>query len=240
MEVYAGDFAVRGKDDASPVTEADERAEALILAGLAKLTPHVPMVAEEAASNGSTPDTSGSWFWLVDPLDGTREFVDRNGEFTVNLALVHEGEPVLGVIHAPATGKLFSGAVGFGSQVQEAGERRKIRARCPPASGLIVVGSRSHAYESAMRRHLNGLNVAGFCSVGSSLKFCLIACGEADLYPRFGRTMEWDTAAGQAILAAAGGSVSRLDSSPLRYGKPGFENPHFIATGANESSPFIE
>ncbi|TXL65966.1 3'(2'),5'-bisphosphate nucleotidase CysQ [Zeimonas arvi] len=239
MEIYAGDFAVRGKHDASPVTDADERAEAVILRGLRKLTPEVPLIAEEAASNGSIPETPGPWFWLIDPLDGTREFAARNGEFTVNIALVHEGVPLLGVVLAPATGTLFSGAAGCGSRVDEGGSQRTICTRRPPAAGLTVVGSRSHADESAMRRHLNRLNVAGFRGVGSSLKFCLIARGEADLYPRFGRTMEWDTAAGQAVLAAAGGSVSRLDGSPLRYGKPGFENPDFIARGATESSPFI-
>jgi 3'(2'), 5'-bisphosphate nucleotidase len=231
LAVYATDFAVRGKADASPVTEADERAEALIVAALQALTPDIAIVAEEAVAAGRTP-ALGDRFWLVDPLDGTREFVHRNGEFTVNIALVEHGAPALGVVHAPALGRLFGGAVGVGAFVEEGGERRAIRCRRPPREGLAVLASRSHGDAAALAAFLAGRDVASVGYAGSSLKLCLVASGEADLYPRFGRTMEWDVAAGHAVLAAAGGSVTDLAGQPLRYGKPGLENPHFVASGA--------
>ena len=231
LAVYATDFAVRGKADASPVTEADERAEALIVAALQALTPDIAIVAEEAVAAGRTP-ALGDRFWLVDPLDGTREFVHRNGEFTVNIALVENGAPALGVVHAPALGRLFGGAVGVGAFVEEGGERRAIRCRRPPREGLAVLASRSHGDAAALAAFLAGRDVASVGYAGSSLKLCLVASGEADLYPRFGRTMEWDIAAGHAVLAAAGGSVTDLAGQPLRYGKPGLENPHFVASGA--------
>ncbi len=230
MAVYRTDFEVRSKDDASPVTEADARAEALIVPALQALLPGVPVVAEEAVSAGGAVDT-GPRFWLVDPLDGTREFVGRNGEFTVNVALVEQGRPVLGVVLAPAIDRLFAGAAGVGAFVEEAGARRPIACRPPPAQGLTVVASRSHGDAAALDAFLAGRKVAELRSAGSSLKLCLVAAGEADLYPRLGRTMEWDIAAGHAILAAAGGRIEELDGSPLRYGKPGFENPHFVAIG---------
>lgn len=233
LEVYGSDFTARAKADASPVTEADERAEALITAGLRRLTPAIPVVAEEEAARGECPAV-GREFWLVDPLDGTREFVSRNGEFTVNIALIQEGEPVLGVVLAPAIGRLFSGVTGtddLGAWVEDAAGRRSIRARRPPAEGLTVVGSRSHGDAAALDDFLRGRRVASLSAAGSSLKFCLLAAGEADLYPRLGRTMEWDTAAGHAVLAAAGGRVETLAGAVLRYGKPGFENPHFVAQG---------
>jgi 3'(2'), 5'-bisphosphate nucleotidase len=235
MAVYATDFAVRGKDDASPVTEADERAEALIVPALQALTPDVPVVAEEAVAAGRVPAVGGR-FWLVDPLDGTKEFVGRNGEFTVNIARIESGMPVLGVVLAPALGaqgRLFAGARGHGAWVEDAGAgggRRGIAVRAVPAAGLTVVASRSHGDAAALEGLLAGRRVAQVVSAGSSLKLCLVAAGEADLYPRHGRTMEWDIAAGHAVLAAAGGQVLRLDDgTPLRYGKPGFENPHFVA-----------
>lgn len=233
MQVYATDFAVRGKDDASPVTEADERAEALITPALQALAPEVPVVAEEAAAAGQVPAT-GDWFWLVDPLDGTKEFVSRNGEFTVNVALIHRGAPVLGVVLAPALGargRLFAGVVGQGAWVDEGRGRRAIACRAAPAEGLTVVASRSHGDAAALDAFLAGRRVAQLVNAGSSLKLCLLAAGEADLYPRLGRTMEWDIAAGHAVLAAAGGRVDTLAGPPLRYGKPGFENPHFVAWG---------
>jgi 3'(2'), 5'-bisphosphate nucleotidase len=195
MDVYATEFTVRGKGDASPVTEADERAEALIVAGLAALTPDLPIVAEEGVAAGRVPALHDR-FWLVDPLDGTREFVHRNGEFTVNIALVHAGRPVLGVVHAPALLRLFGGVVGAGAFVEDENGRHPIRCRALPPEGATV-----------------------------------LAAGEGDLYPRFGRTMEWDIAAGHAVLAAAGGSVVDLEGRPLVYGKPGFENPDFVAQG---------
>ncbi|WP_298234544.1 3'(2'),5'-bisphosphate nucleotidase CysQ [uncultured Azohydromonas sp.] len=232
MEVYATDFAVRGKDDASPVTEADEKAEALLLKGLATLYPDIPVVAEEAVAAGGVPASVGEQFWLVDPLDGTKEFISRNGEFTVNVALVRHGQPVLGVVYTPALDRLFAGAQGLGAYVEQDGKRRAIQVRAVPEAGLTVVGSRSHGDAQAMEAFLNGRKVAEFRSAGSSLKLCLVAAGEADLYPRLGRTMEWDIAAGHAVLAAAGGTVRRVDNgAPLTYGKPGFDNPHFVAAG---------
>jgi 3'(2'), 5'-bisphosphate nucleotidase len=231
MEVYATEFKVEGKGDASPVTEADHRAEALILPALARVTPGLQVVSEEAASAGRIPVVAER-FWLVDPLDGTREFVDRNGEFTVNIALVERGFPVLGVVLAPASGRLFAGAAGAGAFVEdESGRRRTIACRRIPATGLTVVSSRSHGDRAALDAFLTGRVVASHVTAGSSLKFCLVAGGEADLYPRFGRTMEWDTAAGHAILRAAGGCVTDLNGAELRYGKPDFANQHFVAMG---------
>jgi 3'(2'), 5'-bisphosphate nucleotidase len=230
MTVYAGDFAVRGKQDASPVTEADERAEALIVPALQALTPEIPIVAEEAVAAGHCPQV-GRRFWLVDPLDGTKEFISRNGEFTVNIALVEDGVPVLGVVLAPALNRLFAGAREAGAFVEEGGARRAIGCRPVPAEGLTVVASRSHGDAAALDAYLAGRTVAALKNAGSSLKLCLIAAGEADLYPRLGRTMEWDIAAGHAVLLAAGGQVRTLDGQPLRYGKPGFDNPHFAASG---------
>ena len=231
MEVYATEFKVEGKGDASPVTEADHRAEALILPALARITPGLRVVSEEAASAGRIPVVAER-FWLVDPLDGTREFIDRNGEFTVNIALVERGMPVLGVVLAPASGRLFAGAVGAGAFVEdESGHRKAIACRRAPAAGLTVVSSRSHGDFAALDAFLAGRVVASHVNAGSSLKLCLVAGGEADLYPRFGRTMEWDTAAGHAVLRAAGGRVTDLNGAELRYGKPDFANPHFVATG---------
>ena len=231
LQVYATDFAVRGKTDASPVTEADERAEALIVPALQMLAPEVPIVAEEAVAGGATP-AIGDWFWLVDPLDGTKEFISRNGEFTVNIALVHQGAPVLGVVLAPALGRLFAGVAGQGAFVEDGTGRRPIRCRAVPDAGLTVVASRSHGDAAALDAFLAGRTVASLVNAGSSLKLCLVAAGEADLYPRLGRTMEWDIAAGHAVLAAAGGQVQTLQGQPLRYGKAGFDNPHFSASAA--------
>jgi 3'(2'), 5'-bisphosphate nucleotidase len=229
-EIYATEFSVRGKANASPVTDADEQAEALIVRDLARLTPQLPIVSEEAANAGRLPNVGGR-FWLVDPLDGTKEFVSRNGEFTVNLALIENQAATLGVVLAPALGRLFAGALGLGASVEEHGTRRRIACRAQPPEGLTVVFSRSHGDAKMPPAILNGRRVASSVSAGSSLKFCIIACGDADLYPRLGRTMEWDTAAGHAVLAAAGGRVMELNGPELRYGKPGFENPHFIAMG---------
>jgi 3'(2'), 5'-bisphosphate nucleotidase len=231
MRVYASDFAVRGKADASPVTDADEAAEAIIVPVLQRLTPDVPVVAEEAVAAGRCPVVSER-FWLVDPLDGTKEFVQRNGEFTVNVALVERGVPVLGVVQAPAIGQLFAGVQGQGAFKEEAGVRRAIRCREAPAEGLTVLGSRSHGDAQALQAFLHGCRVASTLLTGSSLKLCVLAEGGADLYPRLGPTMEWDIAAGHAVLLAAGGAVVDLAGQPLRYGKPGFLNPHFVAHGA--------
>lgn len=230
MEIYATDFSVRGKSDASPVTEADERAEAVILQGLRELAPEVPVVAEEEVAAGRVPEV-GARFWLVDPLDGTKEFIGRNGEFTVNIALIEDGRPVLGVVYAPALERLFAGRVGQGAWVEDGQGRRPIACRQVPAEGLTVVASRSHGDAEALAGFLAGRRVADQRNAGSSLKLCLVASGEADVYPRLGRTMEWDIAAGHAVLAAAGGRVEILAGEPLGYGKPGFDNPHFAAWG---------
>ena len=230
MAIYSTDFAVRGKEDASPVTAADEQAEAVIVPALKALLPGVPVVAEEAVAGGQVPQI-GARFWLVDPLDGTKEFVSRNGEFTVNIALIEDGVPVLGVVLAPALGRLFAGAAGAGAFVEDAQGRRPIACRAVPAEGLTVVASRSHGDAAALDAFLGGRKVATLASAGSSLKLCLVASGEADLYPRLGRTMEWDIAAGHAVVLAAGGMVCRLDGEPLGYGKAGLDNPHFYASG---------
>lgn len=235
LEVYATDFAVQGKADASPVTLADERAEAHIVAGLRRLSPGVPVVAEEAVARGEVPAV-GERFWLVDPLDGTREFVSRNGEFTVNIALVEQGRPVLGVVQLPVQARRYAGLVGRGAWRDAAGGRVAIACRALPADGEVVVASsRSHGDDAALHGWLAaqglGRRALRHVAAGSSLKFGLVAEGAADLYPRLGRTMEWDTAAGHAVLRAAGGDVHTLDSQPLAYGKPGFENPHFVARG---------
>jgi len=233
MNVYFSDFSVARKSDGSPVTEADQRAEAVILAHLRELTPDLAVVAEEEAEKGVMQDV-GNRFWLVDPLDGTKEFIERSGEFTVNVALVDNGRPVLGMVLAPALGKLYVGAVGGGAFLEDQNGRRRISCRPPPAEGLTVVASRTHGDVEKLKSFLDGHLVARFKSAGSSLKFCLLASGEADLYPRFGRTMKWDTAAGHAVLVAAGGRVTTESGEPLIYRKPGFNNPSFVAWGLTE------
>ena len=230
---------VRYKADASPVTEADEAAEAFILEALAKLTPDIPVVSEEAASAGHLPDVSGGRFWLVDPLDGTKEFISRNGEFTVNIALVEDGRPTAGVVHAPALAMTWAGAqpgaggAAVATYSETDRETMAIRVRAMPDDGAVVIASRRHGSGEELEAFLARYKVKDQVSAGSSLKFCLVASGRADLYPRFGRTMEWDTAAGHAVLRAAGGRVETQDGQPLTYGKPGFENPYFIAKGAD-------
>ncbi len=230
LEIYATDFTIRRKEDASPVTAADERAETAILSALKTLTPDIPIISEEAASAGHIPEV-GERFWLVDPLDGTKEFIGRNGEFTANIALIDNRRPVLGVVLAPALDRLFGGAEGIGAFVENAGKRRSITCRRVPAEGLTVVASRSYGDAAALEIFLTGRKVASQTTAGSSLKLCLVAAGEADIYPRLGRTMEWDIAAGDAVLRAAGGRVRTLDGTDLAYGKPDLANPHFFATG---------
>jgi len=229
--VYAQDFAVRGKADASPVTEADERAEAVIVPALRALAPQWAIVAEEAVAAAGVP-ACGDRFWLVDPLDGTREFVGRNGEFTVNIALVEDGVPVAGVVHAPALGWLCLGAAGAGAWMEDAAGRRAVRCRALPAAGATVLASRSHGDESALQAFVAGRRCAAIRRLGSSLKLALLASGDADAYPRFGPTMGWDIAAGHAVLAAAGGEVVDRQGQPLRY-RPPFENPAFVAGSAD-------
>lgn len=232
LDVYATDFEHQTKADRSPVTAADLAAEKIIEAGLAALAPDIALIAEEAASEGRIPDRTGERFWLVDPLDGTREFLNRNGEFTVNIALVENSAPVLGVIHAPALKLTFTGIVGEGATaVRGDGPAEPIKVRPAPATGVTIVASRRHGDPEAIDRLLRGHPVAERKTAGSSLKFCLVAAGEADIYPRFGRTMEWDTAAGHAVLTAAGGQVTDEHGAPFTYGKPNYENPPFIAWG---------
>jgi len=224
MRHYEAGAQARLKADRSPVTDADEDAERLILAELAQAFPGVPVVAEEEAAAGRIA-AIGRRFFLVDPLDGTKEFLSRNGEFTVNIAEVVDGQPIAGAVYAPAIGRMFRG----GAEGAFEGTR-PIRARIPPADGLIAIGSRSHQ-DAATAEFLKSYPVKEFISAGSSLKFCLVAAGEADIYARGGRTMEWDIAAGHAVLAAAGGTVMRWDATPMLYGKKGFENPAFVARG---------
>ena len=229
MQVYNGpDFAVKAKSDASPVTEADEAADALISAGLRAAFPDVVLITEEQADSHAL---SAQTFLIVDPLDGTKEFIQRRGDFTVNIAYVQNGVPVRGGVYAPAKGRLFYTRAD-GVSVEEtlaAGSRHPLRAARPDSTALRVVASRSNRGPAA-DAHVTRYAVKDSKSAGSSLKFCLVATGEADLYPRLGRTMEWDTAAGDAVLRGAGGQCVRAgDHSPLTYGKPGWDNPHFIA-----------
>ncbi len=243
MAIYDTDFEAGEKDDGSAITAADDAAERTILSRLAELYPDIPVLAEECASRGEIPEL-GAKFFLVDPLDGTREFVNRTGEFTVNIALIEEGAPVAGVVFAPAMGRIWAGKKGVGAFVQSVssapfsleGARSPIEARPVPKRGLTAVASRSHR-SAETETLLKNLGAEDFKPAGSSLKFCLVAEGEADVYPRLGRTMEWDTGAGQAVLEAAGGSVHEMDGmdegAPLRYSKAtrGYDNPHFIAWG---------
>lgn len=235
MEIYNGpDFDVKLKSDESPVTVADEAADALISAGLRAAFPDVMLVTEEQADSHTL---QGKTFLIVDPLDGTKEFIHRRGDFTVNIALVEDGVPTRGVVYAPAKGRLFY-TTADGQSVEEkgdfdldaAGETQPISVSEPDNSALLIVASKSHR-DQATEDYIGKYQVADSKSAGSSLKFCLVATGEADLYPRVGRTMEWDTAAGHAVVTGAGGQVVRFDDhTPLIYGKEGYANPFFIAT----------
>ena len=231
MLIRARGFATMAKADESPVTEADHAAEALILAGLRAATPDIPVVAEEEMAAGHIPRDAET-LWVVDPLDGTREFARRRDDFAVCIGLVRHGAPALGVVGQPATGALYGGIVGQGAWKREGGVERPIQARRPPEAGLSVVASRHYADDPRLTPFLEGRRVADVVHMGSALKFCLVAEGRADLYPRFGPTMEWDTAAAQALVEAAGGAVRLLDGGgPLRYGKPEWRNPPFVCTG---------
>lgn len=244
LDVYEGPaIAARAKDDRSPVTDADEKAEVILLAGLAQLLPGVPVIAEEQASRDGVLETAPDTFLLVDPLDGTREFLAKNGEFTVNVGLIDGGRPIVGCVFAPALGKVWIGSAGLGAKLACAEIReapaadayRAISVRAAPETGFCAVASRSHS-DAATEEFLSGLGVADRRSAGSSLKFCLVAEGEADVYPRFGPTMEWDTAAGHAVLSAAGGTVLKPDGSAFGYGKSetGFKNGPFVAWGKRD------
>lgn len=234
MEFYnAEDFDIRIKADNSPVTDADEAADALIADGLRRAFPDIPLITEEQAD---THTLRAQAFLIIDPLDGTKEFTQRRKDFTVNIAYVEDGVPTRGVVYAPAQGRLFY-TTADGRSVEEKapfgdepGEQVPIGVNAMPDNrSLMAVASKSHR-DAATDEYISRYSVSGMTSAGSSLKFCLVATGEADFYPRLGRTMEWDTAAGDAVLRGAGGEVVRFDDhTPLAYGKPGFENPFFIA-----------
>lgn len=240
LDIRRKGVSAEKKADKSPVTEADRAAEALITKVLNRVAPDAPVIAEEAVYDGRIPAV-GSAFFLVDPLDGTREFVRGGDDFTVNIGLIRNGVPAVGVIFVPATGKLYAGAVGEGAWRAEVnngvvGQREPMRVRTPPEEAIDVVASRSHRTKET-DDFIARYEVGRLVSAGSSLKFCLVACGMADLYPRMGTTMQWDTAAGDAILRAAGGEVLTLEGTALPYG-PGpaegpdqFKNPWFVATG---------
>ena len=231
MRVYAAPFDVRQKDDKTPVTEADLAAERVIVAMLEDAFPEIPVVSEELVDAEGLPP-SAARFWAVDPLDGTREFVARNGEFAVCIGLVEDGVPVLGVVHGPAVGLTYAACgPGTATRWRDGDAPERIEARLAPSDGLVIVHSRSHENSRRLGEFLQDYPVRARRSCGSALKFGLLAAGEGDLYPRFGTTMEWDTAAGQAILEAAGGRVETFAGTRLGYGKPGLKNDGFIAWG---------
>lgn len=226
---------VNKKDDGSPVSLADREAEAYIQKELAQMTPDIPMIGEEAVAQGTAPDLqSCEYFWLVDPLDGTKEFVTGGDDFTVNIALIKNGAPVMGVVYAPALGDLYAG-YGPGTALrwrEDSGAEKALRVRSSPAKGLTVVASARHGNNEVLNKFLEGFKIEKVIKRGSSLKICAIAEGKADLYPRFGPTCEWDTAAGHAVLNAAGGFITDTNGAPLRYGglRDKFLNPEFIAS----------
>lgn len=230
LKLVAAGFEVETKGDASPVTVCDRAAEAIILAALADAAPGVPVVAEEECAAGRVPDC-GDRFFLVDPLDGTKEFVRGGDDYTVNIGLIERGTPVLGVVYQPATGLLWAGLAGAGAWRERDGNRVPITVRAPYAPPPVAVASKLH-FSQNTADYLAAVEAPDdYVSVGSSLKFCIVAEGGADIYPRMSPTCEWDTAAGHAILLAAGGRVDGPDGAPLAYGKPGFLNPGFCATG---------
>jgi 3'(2'), 5'-bisphosphate nucleotidase len=229
MRVYDSSFSVQHKQDDSPLTLADLESQRVIIEGLKQLTPDIPILSEESAQAPWTTRRTWRELWVVDPLDGTREFVKRNGEFTINIALIVEHEPLLGVVAAPAPGLLYWGAAGVGAFSQHSGGEATAIKVAPPAAPLRVVGSRSHGSPETAA-YLARLGPHSMTGIGSSLKFCLIAEGKAELYPRFGPTSEWDTAAGQAVLEAAGGHVTRTDGHRLRYNcRESLVNGDFLA-----------
>jgi 3'(2'), 5'-bisphosphate nucleotidase len=228
LEVVRRGFDVESKHDASPVTEADRAAELVILAALARVAPGVPVIAEEEVAAGRIP-RHGEIFFLVDPLDGTKEFVRGGDDYTVNIGLIERGTPKLGVVYAPASGRLHGGCVGEGAWIDEGSGRRPIQTRARGAE-ITAVASKSHLNQATIDYLEAAVGTCGYISIGSSLKFCIVAEGRADIYPRASPTSEWDTAAGHAVLLAAGGLVDGPDGSSLRYGKPTFLNRAFVAT----------
>ena len=241
LEVVKRGFEVESKQDTSPVTEADRAAELIILAALARAAPGVPVIAEEEVAAGRIP-MHGDTYFLVDPLDGTKEFVRGGKDYTVNIGLIDHGTPTLGVVFAPATGRLHGGCVGEGAWLDEGAGRVPIRTR---ARGELTtaVASKSHLNQATIDYLEAAVGNCGYVSVGSSLKFCILAEGKADIYPRAAPTSEWDTAAGHAVLLAAGGLVDGPDGTPLRYGKKAFLNRAFVATSGWKPptlAPFLE
>ena len=233
LQVYSSDFEVQSKDDESPLTQADLASHHCIVAGLEKLTPGMPVISEESGLPDFEERSRWSRYWLIDPLDGTKEFVNRNGEFTVNIALIDNHRPVFGVVHVPVQNKTYIGCEGYGAERRDAdGQAQSIRVATSSASPVRVVGSRSHRGAS-LDAYLENLGESDMVPMGSSLKFCVIAEGGADLYPRLGPTSEWDTAAAQAVIEQAGGRVVTLDGKPMKYNtKSDMLNPFFFVIGA--------
>lgn len=240
LDVYGKDFEVAQKEDASPLTQADLASHRIICDALAHLTPDIPVLSEESSDLGYDTRADWSQYWLVDPLDGTKEFINRNGEFTVNIALIRSHEPILGVVHVPVTGVTYTGLVGKWASKHEADGRMKhISVRTPCADPMVVVGSRSHA-NPRLLEYLAKLGRHELVSMGSSLKFCLVAEGKADFYPRLGPTSEWDTGAAHAVVKAAGGKILTLEGKPLRYNtKKSLLNPEFLVI-ADDSKDWLE
>ncbi len=241
LAIVARGFEVEAKGDLSPVTEADRAAELIILAALARAAPGVPVIAEEEVAAGRIP-AHGDVYFLVDPLDGTKEFVRGGDDYTVNIGLIDGGSPRLGVVYAPATATLHGGLVGSGAWIEDQGARRAISTRAP-GDELIAVASKSHFNQATADYLEQAASGCGHVAIGSSLKFCIVAEGRADIYPRLSPTSEWDTAAGHAVLLAAGGRVDGPDGGPLQYGKRAFLNRGFVATGglpAPAIGPWLE
>ncbi len=232
MEIYGSDFAVYEKDDMSPVTDADLKAEGIIFEGLHALTPDIPLIGEEHLAAGGMPDLSQSLFWLVDPIDGTADFVKKNGEFTVNIALIKDDAPVFGVVYAPVRRALYYTVSPVEAVKEQDGQTTVLKTRAVPSAGYSVLNSRTHCDETVVEKMLTGLKIADKQPCGSSLKFCLIAEGKADVYPCSHKTKEWDTAAAHAVLRAAGGEVYDAETGRvLTYRKDGLRNPTIISFG---------
>ena len=241
LEIVARGFEVESKPDSSPVTEADRAAELIILAALARAAPGVPVIAEEEVAAGRIPAHDTHYF-LVDPLDGTKEFVRGGDDYTVNIGLIRDGTPLLGVVFAPARGRLHGGMAGHSAWFEDGGGRQAMATRAPGPE-LTAVASKSHFNQATADYLEKAARGCGYLAVGSSLKFCLVAEGQADIYPRLSPTSEWDTAAGHAVLLGAGGRVDGPDGAPLRYGKKAFLNRGFVATGGWQApviGPWLE
>jgi 3'(2'), 5'-bisphosphate nucleotidase len=232
LEVYATDFDVQEKGDQSPLTQADLASHHCIVAGLSALTPDIPIISEEEGLPDFSERSQWQRYWLIDPLDGTKEFVNRNGEFTVNIALIDSNRPILGVVHVPVQGKTYIGCQGHGSELRADGKTTPISVATTSSDPVRIVGSRSHR-GSSLDAFLENVGESDMIPMGSSLKFCVVAEGRADIYPRLGPTSEWDTAAAQAVVEQAGGKVLELDGKPLSYNaKEDILNPWFVVIGA--------